>query len=263
MLDRAERTFERLFRLDNSRYDYLLEVAGAYVVEGEYESAMSIVDSCVEVILARRRKKKATAILKSILERDPSNIHALKRLAGLYRAARERRNLVNTLNTIVKVALDRSLRTEAVAALRQLVEIEPKKRAWQEQLADIDGDEPRGLAIYEGAPASKEERDPFDSYGDYSTELLEDMVAQHPEFLAARLRLLEELVEQQPSYVEGRQRLMQLYVDAERFEEARAEARALAEIYDERGDEPAALHYLAEAEALGAHATKGTQTEKG
>ena len=89
------------------------------------------------------------------------------------------------------------------------------------------------------------------------------MVAQHPEFLAARLRLLEELVEKQPSYVEGRQRLMQIYVDAGRLAEARAEARALAGIYEERGDETAALRYLAEAESLDAQAPKGTKAEKG
>jgi tetratricopeptide (TPR) repeat protein len=242
MLEKAEATFERLFRLDNSRYDYLLEVARAYVERGELERTMGIVDSCVEVMLARRHKKKATALLKAILEREPGNVHALKRLAAIYRNVRERRNLVNTLNTLVQAALDQGLRAEATVALRQLVEIEPKRKKWQEQLASIDGAE-KGLALYE----EPEERDPYDSYGDYSTELLEEMVAQHPEFLAARLKLLEELVAQQPAYVEGRLKLRQLYLDGGQPEKAAAQCLELARLYEERGDDEQAQYYRAEA----------------
>lgn len=246
MLDRAEGAFERLFRLDNSRYVYLLEVATAYVERGEYERTLGILDQCIDVILARRQKKRATAILKSILERDPGNIHALKRLAAIYRNVRERRNLTTTLNTIVKAALEQGYRAEAITALRQLVEIEPKKKAWQEQLASIDtGEEEVSLL----APDETLD-DGYDSYGDYSTELLAEMVAQHPEFLEARLKLLEELVAQQPSYVDGRLRLKQLYLDDDRREKAAEQCVELARIYDEQGQAETAERYRREAETL-------------
>jgi diguanylate cyclase (GGDEF)-like protein len=262
MLEKAESTFERLFSLDNSRYDYLLEVGRAYVERGEFERTLAIVDSCIEVLLARRHKKKATALLKAILEREPRHVLTLKRLAGIYKSVRERRNLVNALNTLVQAALAQDLRAEAAAALRQLVEIEPKKAVYQEQLASLhgedgqgpigadgDGDFETGLALWAGE-AEPPPDDIYESYGDYSTELLEEMVAQHPEFMQARLKLLEELVAQQPAYVEGRQKLKQLYVESGNRAKAASQCLELARHYDQAGDPPSAKQYLAEAFAL-------------
>lgn len=257
MLEKAEATFHRLFKLDNSRYDYLLEVGRAYVERGEFDRTMAIVDRCIDVMLARRHKKKATALLKAILERDPRNLAALKRLAGIYKNVRERRNLVTTLNTILQVALADDLRAEAVVALRQLIELEPKKRAWKQQLESLhEGVEPivpdektadkaTELAVW--TPEPEEDSEIFDSYGDYSTELLEEMVSQHPEFLAARLKLLEDLVAQQPAYVEGRLKLKQLYVDAGQRPKAAAQALELARHYEQQGDSEMGRRYLLEA----------------
>ncbi len=275
-LDKAEATFSRLFKLDNSRYDYLLEVARAFIERGELNRPMSIIDRCIDVVIARRHKKKATALLKAILERDPSNVQALKRLSGIYKNVRERRNLVTTLNTLVQAALAQGMRAEAVVALRQLIEIEPKRAAHhQEQLRSIGDDEqpavheqqfPEG---FESATATAElqrradaqaelpdvssaaraaaSEDSYDSYGDYSTELLEEMVSQHPEFLEARLKLLEELVAQQPAYLEGRLKLKQLYLDGGNHQKAAAQAMEIARHYEQLGDSEMARQFLLEA----------------
>jgi len=274
-LEKAEATFSRLFKLDNSRYDYLLEVARAYVDRGEFNRTMAIIDRCIDVVISRRHKKKATALLKAILERDPQNVLALKRLAGIYKSVRERRNLVATLNTLVPAALAQGMRAEAVVALRQLIEIEPRKAAYQEQLRSIGEEEqpaphtefPEGFestpALLEwgrGPGATSElpdisaaartmatPDDAYDSYGDYSTELLEEMVAQHPEFLEARLKLLEELVAQQPTYLEGRLKLKQLYLDGGQRHKAATQCMELARQYEQVNDAEMARMYLLEA----------------
>jgi len=275
-LEKAEATFTRLFKLDNSRYDYLFEVARAFIERGELNRPMSIIDRCIDVVIARRHKKKATAILKAILERDPSNVQALKRLSGIYKSVRERRNLVTTLNTLVQAALAQGMRAEAVVALRQLIEIEPKKAAHhQEQLRSIGDDEQPEPPVqqfpagFESATATAEllrresatselpditsaaraaaSEDSYDSYGDYSTELLEEMVSQHPEFLAARLKLLEELVAQQPNYLEGRLKLKQLYLDGNNPLKAAGQSMEIARHYEQLGDSEMARQFLLEA----------------
>jgi diguanylate cyclase (GGDEF)-like protein len=257
MLEKAEATFEKLFKLDNSRYDYLLEVARGYVAQDKYDSAMLIVDRCIDLLLARRQKKKATGILKAILERDPKNVQALKRLAGIYKNVRERRNLINALTTLVQVSLAQHLRAEAVSALRQLIEIEPKKAAYQKQLEslgaeEVEADDVKALAVWAEPSDGRDESDSYGdySYGDYSTELLEDMVSQHPEFLAARLRLLEDLVAQQPAYIEGRIKLKQLYLDGGHGSKAASQCLEIARHYEQQGDKDLARQHLLEAFSL-------------
>ncbi len=243
MLDSAEATFNRLFALDNSRYDYLLDVANAYVLQSDFDRAMAIVDRCIDIVIARRHKKKATALLKQILERDPDNVDALKRLAGIYKSVRERRNLIATLNTLVPAALKQERRADAIVALKHLIEIDPGKVSYQAQLDSL-GDET--------APTRKEveEAEIYDSYGDYSTELLEEMVARHPEFLAARLKLLEELVAQQPDYLEGRMKLKQLYVDGGEPVRAAAQCLEIARLHESTGEAAQARRALREAFVL-------------
>jgi diguanylate cyclase (GGDEF)-like protein len=264
MLEKAEDTFDRLFQLDNSRYDYLLEVGRRYVEQDEFDRTLAIVDRCIDVLLARRHKKKATALLKAILARDPGNVLTLKRLAGIYKSVRERRNLINTLNTLVQAALAQGNRAEASLALRQLVEIEPKKAQYLEQLASLGDGEPvfaaaagaateTGVALWQADMESgREEYDSYGdySYGDYSTELLEEMVARHPEFLEARLKLLEDLVAQQPAYVEGRTKLKQLYIEAGHNAKAASQCLELARHYEQQGDAAAARQFLSEAFSL-------------
>lgn len=269
MIEKAEATFNRLLKLDNSRYDYLLEVARAYVDLGQYNRTMAIIDRCIELLLARRQKKKATALLKAILERQPDNVLALKRLAGIYKQVRERRNLLNTLNTLVQAALNQGMRAEAIVALKQLIEIEPTKAAYQEQLKSLGDDSQPNVDVQldeisseyeffgESRPATaplnsppKESRrsaEIYDSYGDYSTELLEEMIAQHPEFLIARLKLLEDLVAQQPNYLEGRLKLRQYYLDSSANEKAAEQCVELAHLYEQRDDTESARQYFLEA----------------
>ena len=243
MLDKAEATFNRLFALDNSRYDYLLDVANGYVDTRRYAQAMAIVDRCIEVIIARRHKKKATALLKRILEAEPDNVDAMRRLAGIYRSVRERRNLITTLNTLVPAALAQNRRGDAVAALKHLIEIDPGKVSYQVQLDSLGDDT---------APTRQEveQAESYDSYGDYSMELLGDMVAQHPEFLAARLKLLEEVVAQQPGYMDGRLKLKQLYVDGGDPVRAAAQCLEIARLHEANGDSAMARRALREAFTL-------------
>lgn len=277
-LDEARETLARVYELEPVRYDYMLEVARHYVASGEYDKPIDILDGFLDLLLQRRQKKKATALLKDIIRANPDHIRALQRLASVYAQVAERKNLVTTLNSLAEAAIRQGRRDVAIEALMQLAELEPARKSHKMHLATLrscsfeigdDGDTAevdltRDLTLYAGEPSVaahgdqrvKEAEELLASH-DYSTELLEEMVAQHPEFVQARLKMMEELVASQPRYLEGRLKLKQLYLESGMADKAAAQCVELASIYEERGETDIAEDYLEEAYQLDPHLEKG------
>jgi tetratricopeptide (TPR) repeat protein len=251
MLGEAESAFNRLLALDESRYVYVLEVAQAYIEAGEYARAVRIVERCADLMIAKRHKKRATALLKEIVKRDNDNIGALKALASIYQRVGEKRNLSTTLNALVQVASKLGLREIAVDALRQLADLEPGKKAHRERLETIESSPD---ILGDGAPVGISTQEEIDNLtsdsSEYSTELLQDVLAKHPEFRMAQIKLLEDLVGSQPAYVEGRIKLKRHYLEAGLPSKAIEQCVAIAELYRTSGDSARANGFVDEANWL-------------
>jgi diguanylate cyclase (GGDEF)-like protein len=80
LLEEAESAFSYLFELDQSRFCYLLEVCNRFVEKNLFDQALSIIDRCGEFLISSRREEKAASLIKKILELDPGNLEAVKRL---------------------------------------------------------------------------------------------------------------------------------------------------------------------------------------
>jgi diguanylate cyclase (GGDEF)-like protein len=317
MLDEAEATFARLMEVDKTRTDGLMEVARQHVEAGAYDRGIAIVDRCVDQLLARGQKKRATALLKEVLKRDRSNVAALERLADIYTRVDERRNLAATLDTLVEVATRVGRKDVATDALQKLMDIEPELArrqhaaparaaaagtdredmpegfeaamdltAWTKEVVTPDSGQPARRAEarrslpegFESASATMEitrgfgdepvleisergggandydvpggESAPSGNYLDYSMELADDLVKEHPEFLQAKIKLLEELVVGQPKYVAGHQKLKKLYVEAGMNDKAAAQCLEIARLHEEAGETEQAKACVAEAYEL-------------
>lgn len=275
MLDEAEETFGKLLKVDATRVDSMLEVSRACIEAKQFDRAMAIVDRSVDSLLATGAKKKLTAVLKEILRRDRNNVGALRRLADIYTRVDERRNLVATLNTLVEVSNRQGLKEIATEALKRLVEIEPDVAAadtsesgpaaaaptpaaqsnfpegfesgpmlmeWARKVPSVQ--EP---STGDAAEGSRPAAEPAGALSEYSMELADDLVAEHPEFRAARIKLLEELVAGQPKYVIGRTKLKKLYVEAGMKDRAAAQCIELARLHEELGETDRAKEFIAEA----------------
>ncbi|MBX7220217.1 MAG: diguanylate cyclase [Blastocatellia bacterium] len=85
---------------------------------------------------------------------------------------------------------------------------------------------------------------------EYSTEVLDQMADKDPEIQFARIRLLEEMVAQNPEYVEARLKLKQFYLSAGMTDKAGLQSLELAGLYDAQGQFDKAARIRAEAYEL-------------
>jgi hypothetical protein len=138
-----------------------------------------------------------------------------------------------------------------VAALNKLSELEPSKKRHRDQLESIESS-PDLFATFASMDTSN--RDEIESVtsdsAEFSTELLQDVMSQHPEFRAAQIRLLEDLISSQPAYIEGRIKLKRHYLEAGSPEKAIAQCEEIAALYTSKGEETRARGFADEAEWL-------------
>jgi tetratricopeptide (TPR) repeat protein len=266
MLEEAEETFTRLLELDKSRYDYLLEVGRRFLERGQFDKTVLVVDQCIDLLIARRQEEKAILLLKGILEYDANQMDALKRLSDIYMRVREDYNLVATLNTIVEVALRKGLKNDAIAALNQLVDIEPDETSHRQRLVSLGGTPPAQPMKYSVPPAFESLTQSLPSTSNtnagFVTRPLSPTQAdaqaaekqlREAEMFASRgyadhaAELLEELIAQHPEYIEARLKLKQLYIDGGLEDKAASQCLELAQLYEEQGDSALASDLLSEA----------------
>ncbi|MBI4747406.1 MAG: tetratricopeptide repeat protein [Acidobacteria bacterium] len=100
LLDDAEEAFTTLVQLDPQRYEYLLEVGRQFLKIGMFDRTIQTVQKCAEHVVARGQKKKATAILKQVIQLDPNHLTAMQVLADVYDGARERQQATMVMQAI-------------------------------------------------------------------------------------------------------------------------------------------------------------------
>ncbi len=274
-LDAAEATFDRLFAIDQSRFEHRLEVAEACVQREAFDRAVHIIRSLLNLILDRGQKKRATAILRSILERHPNHIPTIECLAQVYEQSGEKRKLASTLDLLSQAYLDAGREADAIRTLEQAIRYQPSRKARQrlEALTGHKADEPAptpamnfpegfespaaagyydrmtaGATSPAGATPSAERAET--TSGEYSIALLDSLLVQNPELMQARLTLVERMVAAQPDELETRLQLKDMYAEAGRKTDAAREAMVLAQMYQVRGDADKAAELRAEALSL-------------
>jgi diguanylate cyclase (GGDEF)-like protein len=285
-MDEAEATFDRLYHLDASKFEYLLGVGRCFVELDQFDRAISIVDRCLEPMLARRERTKGIALLGEILNRDADNVEALQRLVVIYSRSGDQQGLLTSLTSLAEAASRRDRTEDARDALQMLIEMEPNRQAFRDQLARLNGGHRSGplLPVLEPTPvpaastqavrasmlgppteasrARAEETDSarrrqaphpeeFHSYATYNHELeIVEVSTRDAAPLPGRVKALEDTVARHPENLESRLELKQAYIEHGLSEKAAAQCLKLASLYENRGETQLAGDLVSEAHRL-------------
>lgn len=251
-MDEAEKTFLSLVELDRNRYHYLLEVGRRFLQMGDLDRAAEQVDGCLEVLIAKREEDKAIDFLRRILDRDMNHIGALKRLAQIFMRIREDHNLIATLNSLAEAALRKGDEQEAVAALRELIRLEPDEPLHRQRLYNLGVRD-----ILEEGPDVVRATNPLDyQYAAFDEAFVIRQISE-AEILAGHgqienaVTMLKEILKHTPENVQVHLKLKDIYLRADRLEEAAKQCMELARIYELRGETARAKELIEEAQQLG------------
>lgn len=149
LLDEAEQAFLKLLEVDKSRFEYLLQLARKFVDIGQHDRAVGIVETCTDIMIARRQETRGVELLLSITEFNPYHVRARQCLVNIYARMNETNELPHALNDLAEAALQNNDRATAERALRQLAELEPNEPSHRQRMLSLGFADPISPTIAE------------------------------------------------------------------------------------------------------------------
>lgn len=138
-LEAAESAMERMLGLDGSRYQYAVDLGLLYVRRDDVAGALRVFDKVAETLYEYREEEKAANLLREVLSVGPQNLDALGRLAQVYERSHDEHLWIETLNSMVDIALQQSQPDVAISALQQLRQLEPDEIRHRRRLQELQG----------------------------------------------------------------------------------------------------------------------------
>ncbi len=141
-LAEAETAIEKVLAYAPSRYQYALDLAQLYVRRTDVAGALRLFDRVVESLYEHREEEKAALLLREIISIEPQHVGTLTRLAAVYEQTHDDHLLIDTLNTLADVAIQKDSKPDAISALKRLLELEPDESQYRRRLRELEGTNP-------------------------------------------------------------------------------------------------------------------------
>jgi tetratricopeptide (TPR) repeat protein len=137
-LEEAEAAIEKVLLGAPSRYQYALDLALLYLRQADVTGALRLFDRVIENLYEYREEEKAAHLLREILAVESGHLGVLTRLATVYEHTHDDHLLIDTLNTLTEVALQKDSKPAAISALQRLLELEPDEIQHRRRLRELE-----------------------------------------------------------------------------------------------------------------------------
>jgi pilus assembly protein FimV len=98
--EQAILAFRRIVASDDSRYSNFFDVAQGFIDAAEYDRAATCLDPIVSILITRRETDRAIQLYEQILQRHPSHIASMIKLASMFNAIDNQGRYLQTLDRI-------------------------------------------------------------------------------------------------------------------------------------------------------------------
>jgi tetratricopeptide (TPR) repeat protein len=165
----AESIFKRLIEIDPNVEDVRVQMGRVHLMRDEYDRAHDEFLPVVEKLVARKDPDKAAALLQQIVQKNPSHVKSLARLAEIYKQFSKDGQMANVYSQLTEAYINEGQYAEAAQALETLVAREPQNAQYRSKLelvrAKLSGAPARPAAARPAAapaPAAPAADDEFD-----------------------------------------------------------------------------------------------------
>ncbi len=232
--------------------------------KGELEEAFQLMEPLIDYNLTHKREKEAAAQLNILLNRDPSHMGALEKLAEVYTSLSDVAELSAVLNKLEDIYIQQGLQTKAIEVLERLDDLDPdnveysrKLRQLQLQLppeeqktippAEAPAKEEKVEVAPEDIPAPEQMPDKAEAVKSLSDTLTEVEIFVKFGLHDRALERLEEILPFYSQNIEVHDSLKSIYLQKKQYEKAAQEYSFLIELCHKRGKKDQAEGFIDEA----------------
>jgi tetratricopeptide (TPR) repeat protein len=258
--EEAAKTFAVVVSMDESRYEGFFAVTQSLIDRGDYEKAVGCMDTIIPILITRRETERAAQLYEQILERCPTSMLPLERLATIYSATGDHTRHLDALDKIADVYIEQKKPIEALEYIEKILQAVPQsekhrelhRQAFTEAYPDAVYVAPAEPAepVIPSIPAAPARMEPDGSPGTNSAEIVEVDLLLNYGLKEKALSLLRNLEARDPADKEVRVRLLSIFKAENKFAEAAEQCLLLAALHRRSRNEDEVQDYLSEAKQL-------------
>jgi pilus assembly protein FimV len=265
--DLAVNAFQLIVSTDESRYSNFFDVAQTFIDAGEFDRAAACVDPIVSILISRRETDRAIQFYEQILQRQPSHIATLTRMASVFFATDNQRRYIKVLDEIANNYLNQQRPAEALEYIEKILQSDPESEKYRELHRTTSADAYPN-AVYTPPVFSQDQAagpvpiaTPADAIGkgEKPTTIVEIDLLLNYGMREKALHLLQNIEAADPSNKEARIRLFSLFKEEKKNRQAAEQCILLSILCRRSMDEESAQRYWAEAQQLDSDLTSREQ----
>jgi tetratricopeptide (TPR) repeat protein len=255
----ATKAFQVVISMDEERYEGFFAAAQMLIDKGAYDQAVSCLDSIIPILITRRETERAAQLFDQILQRCPTHILSLVKLASIYSATGDHYRYLDALDRIADHYMSNQSPIEALEYLDKILQSDPEsekhrklhQQAFMEAYPDtpyVSPIQPAEPVISPG-PALAPVGNSASHTGSASDIVEVDLLLNYG-LKEKALSLLQSLENRDPADVNVRSRLLAVYKAEGKLEDAAKQCLILTAVYHKSKDDESAQIYLKEAKEL-------------
>jgi tetratricopeptide (TPR) repeat protein len=256
--DLAINAFQLIVSTDESRYSNFFDVAQAFLDAGEFDRAAACLDPIVSILISRRETDRVIQFYEQILQRQPSHIATLTRLAFMFFATDNQRRYIKALDEIANTYLNQQCPAEALEYIEKILQADPESEKYRE-LHRTAFAEAYPNTVYTPPAFSQEQpagpvpiAAPVEAIdkAEKPTTIVEIDLLLNYGMREKALHLLQNIEAADPSNKEARIRLYSLFKEEKKSRQAAEQCILLSILCRRSMDEESAQRYWTEAQQL-------------
>ncbi|MBN2368857.1 MAG: tetratricopeptide repeat protein, partial [Vicinamibacteria bacterium] len=151
-IDQAQGVFARLIQIDPGHQEARIQIGRLHLIQGQFDRAFEEFAPIVDVLLAHQEGDQAIELLQQVVQKNPTHVNSLLKLAEVFRSLRKESFVTATYSQLTEAYIKLGQFDQAASILDMLVSIEPDNQQYKTKLAFVrerrSGPEPpRGLDV--------------------------------------------------------------------------------------------------------------------
>jgi tetratricopeptide (TPR) repeat protein len=257
--EEAAKAFQVVVSLDEARYEGFFAAAQMLIDRESYDQAVSCLDSIIPILITRRETERAAQLYDLILQRCPTHVFALVKLASIYSATGDHYRYMEALDKIADHYLSINRLIEALEYLDKILQADPEsekhRKLHQQTFTEAYPDTPYVPPVQPAEPVISPTPAPASvgtsaSHAECASDIVEVDLLLNYGLKDKALSLLQSLELRDPADVNVHSRLLAIYKAEGKFEDAAKQCLLLTAIYHKSKENESAQVYLNEAKEL-------------
>jgi pilus assembly protein FimV len=252
--EQAMLAFQRIVASDESRYSNFFDVAQSFADAAEFDWAANCLDPIVSILISRRETDRAIQLYEQILQRDPSHVTSMIKLASMFYAIDNQGRYLQTLDRIAAYYLNEKQPVEALEYLTKILQADPESLKHQElHRKTYEAAYPNTPYIPPETPQERSEAINLEEAagnGEQSSAIVEIDLLLNYGMKDKAMRLLQTFETSEPSNKDVRIRLLAVFKEEGKNRQAAEQCLLLVVLCRRSMDEESAQRYWTEAQEL-------------